>query len=46
MGILSVGVGFVAGCIVWNYFGTKIKVWLHLEEAKAGAAIKNKIGKP
>ena len=35
---------FVAGCIVWEFLGEKIKVFLHLKESQAGAAIKQEAG--
>lgn len=37
-------IGFLVGCVVWNYFGPTIRSWLHLKESSLGAWIKSKIG--
>ena len=36
-------VSFVVACLVWEYLGSTIKVWLHLEEKKIGTDIKSKL---
>ena len=39
MEIVQMIVAFAAGCVVWNYLGTRIKGELHAEEKKLGAEI-------
>lgn len=45
MEILYIAGAFVAGALVWEFLGSTIKVWLHLQERAVGTDIKNAAGK-
>lgn len=44
-GINGAIIGFVAGCVIWNYFSPTLKSWLHMGESSLGTWIKSKIGR-